>query len=284
MTLGISWFQNLKIRKKSSQPFFAHNNSILPEFLKKQLSPQIFSTLEIFYSFHIQLENITWQKNINVMSILTQWESLAVNPQEDPFFKEIVLSANQHQISPSLPVLMIRGRKKDWIKKKWDRFSDLVHTSSTTVGPFIEITMHLLGYPAPKLVEQAKVLAVALELTIRLKKIPLYHQSEKMIFAQEDMGLFRYDEKNYQGKKVNENLRRLVMHHTDKIRNLYEESSSLLNKIPTNTGGALTVLYHQGNTWLENIKNNWENIFDNNPPLEKRDLWPLMLQQAPYHL
>ncbi len=250
------------------------NFPVASHFLPKKLRPHVaavyaFSRIADDFADEDQFEGVR-------MARLKEWEHRLKLVEEGvptthPVFMALADTLTQCKIPMSLFSDLLTAFKMDVIVSRYQTFDQLLNYCRYSANPVGRIVLHIMGYPAPKFLEESDFICTALQLANFWQDVAVDLDKKRIYLPREDMFRFGYDEESLKNKLYDDRFRRLVLFQVDRTADLFERGKELCGKVPGRLGLELRMTWLGGMEILHKIRKMDGNVLHARPSLKKRD-------------
>jgi len=155
---------------------------------------------------------------------------------------------------------------------RYRTFTDLLHYCRHSANPVGRIILHIIGRPAPKLLDYSDAICTALQLANFWQDVAIDFGKGRIYIPQEDLDRFRISEETLTRKKYDDDFAKLMNFEVKRTRELFELGKPLVHTIPGRFGFELRATWLGGMTILRKITEANGDIFSRRPTIRKKDI------------
>jgi squalene synthase HpnC len=166
---------------------------------------------------------------------------------------------------------LLSAFKQDVIKKNYETFNELLDYCNRSANPIGRLILELLEIRVQKAYELSDKICTALQLTNFYQDVLIDFEKERIYIPQQELKNFGVDEKYFQEKIFDENIKNLIKFQIDRTENLFNEGKELLNYLQGRMKYEIDWTINGGLFILQKIKLNNYNIFEQRPKINKKE-------------
>lgn len=214
------------------------------------------------------------------MARLKEWENALKSMGEGathPVFMALHDTVKRFQIPVQLFEDLLKAFKMDVVVRRYYTFDQVLQYCRYSANPVGRIILHLMGYPAPKLMEYSDSICTALQLANFWQDVALDLEKDRIYLPADEITRFSYSEDALKTKCYNSAFRRLILFQVERTKQFFEQGRPLCGKIRGRFGLELRLTWLGGMEILKKIGRVQGNVFEHRPQLKKRDFFRLGL-------
>lgn len=173
---------------------------------------------------------------------------------------------------------LLSAFKQDVIKKNYETFDELLDYCNRSANPIGRLILELLEIRAQKAYELSDKICTALQLTNFYQDVLIDFEKRRIYIPQQELKNYGVDEKYFQEKIFDENIKNLIKFQIDRTENLFNEGKELLNYLQGRMKYEIDWTINGGLFILEKIKLNNYNIFEPRPEINKKEFIKLLFK------
>lgn len=209
---------------------------------------------------------------------LEEWDNqlkmMEVQTPSHPIFIALRDTAQRFRIPRQLFHDLITAFKMDVNINRYETFNDVMRYCRYSANPVGRVILHIMGYPAPRLLSYSDSICTALQLANFWQDVTIDLTKDRVYIPREDLWRFGYSEEDLFKRVYNNNFRRLMTFQIDRTLEIFENGKPLCSKIPGRFGFELKMTWLGGVTILKKIISSGGNVFNRRPKLARTDfIW-----------
>lgn len=165
---------------------------------------------------------------------LTQvFETQLFDHQKDPWIEAFSKTVHRHQIPRLYFEELLEGMVIDQGKVRFQTWQELDRYCYLVAGVVGIIMTHLFTKPTPELLEKAKDLGTAMQLTNILRDVQEDLERDRIYLPAEELQQWNLREKDLHQKSTSENWKRFMQFQINRARRYYDQSEEGIRGLPS---------------------------------------------------
>ena len=193
-------------------------------------------------------------------------------------FVLLAKTINEKKLSDKNFINLLSAFKQDVIKKRYERFEEVLDYCKRSANPVGRILLELLKINDEEAIISSDKICTALQLTNFLRDTVIDFEKDRVYYPQKELRMFSVTEKMFEIKENNPNIKALVKHNVDRSQILFDEGKSLLRYLPGRFKYEIKWTIAGGEKILSMIRKNDYDIFTKRPKLSKLNFITLLIK------
>ena len=168
--------------------------------------------------------------------------------------------------------------KQDVTKSRYENFDEVINYCKHSANPVGRLILELFGYRDEKLNVQSDKICSALQITNFLQDTLIDFNKGRIYLPQDELKRFGVDEKMFELKENNLNLKRLIEFNVERAQKMFNEGKELLHSLNGGLKIEISWTVNGGERILNKIRKNDFNVLNRRPTLNKYDFASILLK------
>jgi squalene synthase HpnC len=214
----------------------------------------------------------------NLQSFEDEFTKSLDRKSDNEYFIKVSETIKNRNLLPKNFYDLLSAFKQDVIKKKYEKFDEVLDYCARSANPVGRIILDLHNIKNNDANKYSDNICTALQLTNFYQDTIIDYQKGRIYYPQDEMKLFGVTEKMFEMKEINEHISKLVKYNIERTQQLFDDGKKLLPYLIGRLKLEIKWTIFGGEKILEKIRKNNYNVFKNRPHLSKLDYFSILVQ------
>jgi squalene synthase HpnC len=214
----------------------------------------------------------------NLQSFEDEFTKSLDRKSDNEYFIKVSETIKNRNLLPKNFYDLLSAFKQDVIKKKYEKFDEVLDYCARSANPVGRIILDLHNIKNNDAYKYSDKICTALQLTNFYQDTIIDYQKGRTYYPQDEMKLFGVTEKMFEMKEINEHISKLVKYNIERTQQLFDDGKKLLPYLISRLKIEIKWTIFGGEKILEKIRKNNYNVFKNRPHLSKLDYFSILVQ------
>jgi hydroxysqualene synthase len=250
-------------------------------FLPQEKRPYI----QAIYAFSRTADDFADEASIAIeerLQKLDSWEEQLQQAYEGNATHPIFIALRETVKRLDIPIEPLRDLltafRRDVIQNRYETYDDLLSYCRCSANPVGRLVLMVFGYRDDKLLEHSDAICTALQLTNFWQDVFIDQQKNRLYIPLEDMRQFGYSEDDWQNRRMNDALRRLLRFEATRTRKLFYQGATLPSMVERDLQLELKLVWFGGLAVLRKLEKVKFDVRSCRPTLSTSDKLMILLR------
>jgi squalene synthase HpnC len=178
---------------------------------------------------------------------------------------------------------LLRAFKQDVVKNRYENFDEVLNYCSNSANPVGRILLELFNIHSEEAFYYSDKICTALQITNFIQDTEIDYQKDQIYFPFDEMEKFEVDEKVFEMKGNNLNLKKLIEFSVNRVQQFFNDGKPLLKFLSGRFRYEIAWTIKGGEEILNKIRGADFDIFSKRPSLTKIDYLKLFFKSIMIH-